>query len=74
MSDAATLIRALQDIVADIETMGDPATGKLSPEERDQLRGRLDALWARRTEFPIDDVGIALFERARRIVDGALDS
>lgn len=73
MSDAATLIRALQDIVADIETMGD-ASGRLSPAERDQLRERLDALWARRAEFPMDEVGLALFERARRIVEGALDS
>lgn len=73
MTDASTLIRALQDIVADVETMGD-ASGRLSPGERAQLRDRLDALWARRAEFPMDDVGIALFERARRIVDGALDS
>jgi hypothetical protein len=73
MTDAATLIRALQDIVADIDTMGD-ASGRLSPSEREQLRQRLDALWARRTEFPMDDVAIALFERARRIVEGALDS
>jgi hypothetical protein len=73
MSDASTLIRALQDIVADIETMGD-ASGRLSPGEREQLRDRLDALWARRAEFPMDDVGLALFERARRIVEGALDS
>ena len=73
MTDASTLIRELQDIVADIETMGD-ASGRLSPGEREQLRERLDALWGRRGEFPMDDVGLALFERARRIVDGALDS
>jgi len=73
MTDASTLIRELQDIVADIETMGD-ASGRLSPGEREQLRERLDALWARRSEFPMDEVGLALFERARRIVEGALDS
>jgi hypothetical protein len=73
MADASRLIQALQEIVADIETMGD-ASGRLSPGERDQLRDRLDALWARRAEFPMDEVAIALFERARRIVDGALDS
>ena len=74
MSDVATLIHALQVILADIDTMGDPATGRLSPAEREQLRGRLDALWARRAEFTLDEVSLALFERARRIVDGALDS
>jgi hypothetical protein len=73
MADATTLIAALQDIVSDIETMGD-ASGRLSPAERELLRRRLDALWARRAEFPMDEVALALFERARRIVDGALDS
>ena len=74
MSDANDLIRALESIVADIDAMGDPATGCLTPGERDELRARLDALWARRAEFPLDEMGLALFERARRIVDGALDS
>ena len=74
MANATDLIAALQDILLDIETMGDPATGALSPEERRRLRERLDALWARRAEFPLDDMGVALFERARRIVDGARDS
>ena len=74
MSDAAVLIAELRDLLAEVATMGDPATGMLSPGERAQLRARLDALWARRAEFPLDDLGLALFERARRIVDGALDS
>jgi hypothetical protein len=74
MSDAASLIRALQAILVDVESMGDPATGKLLPGERERLRARLDALWERRAEFPLDEMGVALFERARRIVDGALDS
>ena len=74
MSDATSLIRALETILVDIESMGDPATGRLSPTEREQLRVRLDALWARRAEYPLDDLSLALFERARRIVDGALDS
>ena len=74
MPDAAALIVALQDILADIETMGDPTTGALSPHERAQLRARLDRLWARRADFPLDELGLALFERARRIVDGARDS
>ena len=74
MPDAAPLIHALQAILVDIESMGDPSTGSLSPFERDRLRDRLDALWARRDEFPLDELCVALFERARRIVDGALDS
>ena len=74
MSDAAPLIQALQTILVDIESMGDPATGRLSPTERESLRERFDALWARRGEFPLDEMSLALFERARRIVDGALDS
>jgi hypothetical protein len=74
MTATATLIRALEAILADIETMGDPATGRLSAGEREELRERLDALWARRDEFPLDEMGIALFEHARRIVDGARDS
>ncbi|HSV19920.1 MAG TPA: hypothetical protein VLR71_16015 [Casimicrobiaceae bacterium] len=74
MPDAAVLIAELRDLLAEVATMGDPVTGMLSPGERAQLRARLDALWARRAEFPLDDLGLALFERARRIVDGALDS
>jgi hypothetical protein len=74
MADATALIRALEAILSDIDTMGDPDTGQLSANERDQLRERLDALWARRAELPLDELGLALFERARRIVDGALDS
>jgi hypothetical protein len=74
MADVATLIHALQAILADIETMGDPATGALSPSERERLRARLDALWQRRGEFAMDDISVALFERARRIVEGARDS
>ena len=74
MSDATALIRALEAILVDIESMGDPATGRLSPTEREQLRSRLDGLWTRRADFPLDDMTLALFERARRIVDGALDS
>lgn len=74
MSDATALIHALQAILVDIESMGDPQTGQLSPAERAQLRERLDALWTRRADFPLDDLCLALFERARRIVDGALDS
>jgi hypothetical protein len=74
MTQAEALIRALERILADIDSMGDPDTGRLTPGERDELRARLDALWARRAEFPLDDLGLALFERARRIVDGALDS
>ncbi|HTI46596.1 MAG TPA: hypothetical protein VMB76_08565 [Casimicrobiaceae bacterium] len=68
------LIEALEGILADIDTMGDPVTGSLSPGERDELRARLEALWVRRAEFPLDELGLALFERARRLVDGALDS
>ena len=74
MTDVNDLIAALQSILGDVETMGDPATGKLTPVERERLRTRLDALWERRHEFPLDEIGVALFERARRIVDGALDS
>ena len=74
MSDPTALIHALQAILVDIESMGDPATGRLTPTERDRLRHRLDALWERRAEFPLDELSLALFERARRIVDGALDS
>jgi hypothetical protein len=74
MSDAAVLIAELRDLLAEVGTMGDPETGMLSPGERAQLRARLDALWTRRAEFPLDELGLALFERARRIVDGALDS
>ena len=74
MADVATLIHALQSILVDIETMGDPATGALSPAERELLRARLDALWQRRGEFPMDEMSVALFERARRIVEGARDS
>ena len=74
MAEVTTLIRALEAILADIETMGDPATGALSPAERERLRARLDALWQRRDEFPLDDVSVALFEHARRIVDGVRDS
>ena len=73
MPDAADLIRALQEILGDIDSMGD-ASGRLSPGERAHVRERLDALWERRADYPMDDLGIALFERARRIVDGALDS
>jgi hypothetical protein len=68
------LIEALEGILADIDNMGDPDTGCLSPGERDELRTRLEALWVRRAEFPLDELGLALFERARRMVDGALDS
>jgi hypothetical protein len=74
MTDVATLISALQSILADIETMGDPGTGALSATERERLRARLDALWQRRAEFPMDEMSLALFERARRIVEGARDS
>lgn len=74
MSDPDELIHELESIVADIDTMGDPDTGRLSPQERQQLRERLDALWERRAEFSLDELGVALFERARRLVDGALDS
>jgi hypothetical protein len=74
MTNAALLIDALQEILAEIETMGDPGTGSLSPAERQHLRERLDALWQRRADFPMDEISVALFERARRIVDGALDS
>ena len=74
MSNAASLIRALETILVDIESMGDPATGRLSPAEREALRERLDALWVRRAQFPLDEMSLALFERARRLVDGALDS
>lgn len=70
----AELIQELESIVNDIDTMGDPDTGRLSPGERDQLRQRLEALWVRRDEFDLDELGLALFERARRMVDGALDS
>jgi hypothetical protein len=68
------LIHALQDLLEQIEEMGDPATGRLSLGERARLRAALDALWSRRAEFPMDELSLALFERARRIVDGALDS
>lgn len=74
MSDSEVLIQALESIVADIDNMGDPDTGCLSPGERDELRARLEALWVRRDEFALDEMGMALFERARRLVDGALDS
>jgi hypothetical protein len=74
MADVVTLIRALEAILTDIETMGDPATGALSPTERERLRARLDVLWQRREEFPLDEVSVALFEHARRIVDGVRDS
>jgi hypothetical protein len=68
------LIEALEDLLGQIEDMGDPGTGRLSPGERDHLRQQLDRLWAQRDAMPLDDLGIALFERARRIVDGAPDS
>lgn len=71
---ADELIDALQNLVAQIEDMGDPRTGRLSAGERERLRIQLDALWRRRADVPLDDLGLALFERARRIVDGALDS
>jgi len=74
MTDAGALIRELEAILVDIESMGDPSSGALLPGERARLRAALDALWARRAEFPLDEMGVALFERARRIVDGALDS
>jgi hypothetical protein len=72
--DAEELIRALEDLLAQIEDMGDPATGRLSPGERQRLRQQLDALWAQRAGVPLDALGVALFEHARRIVDGVLDS
>jgi hypothetical protein len=49
MEESDELIHALEGILADIDNMGDPDTGCLSPGERDELR-------------------------ARRLVDGALDS
>ncbi|HEY1329706.1 MAG TPA: hypothetical protein VGI14_22430 [Casimicrobiaceae bacterium] len=74
MNDPDELVNALESILSDMDNMGDPDTGRLSPGERDELRSRLDALWERRAEFPLDEMGVALFERARRLVDGALDS
>jgi hypothetical protein len=71
---AEELIDALQDLLAQIEDMGDPQTGRLSAGERERLRTQLDLLWRQRADVPLDELGVALFERARRIVDGALDS
>ena len=71
---AEELIDALQDLLAQIDDMGDPQTGRLSAGERERLRIQLDLLWRQRADVPLDEIGVALFERARRIVDGALDS
>jgi hypothetical protein len=71
---AEELIDALTDLLAQIEDMGDPRTGRLSAGERERLGAQLDALWRQRGDVPLDELGVALFERARRIVDGALDS
>ena len=68
------LIAALEALLTQIDEMGDPQTGRLSPLERERLRRQLDVLWAQRQGVALDDLGVALFERARRIVDGALDS
>ena len=73
MADMTPLVAQLEEILADVETMGD-AAGNLSPGERASLRERLDELWAQRDRYPMDAMCVALFEHARRIVDGARDS